>query len=70
LAAYVFGQDQRAAEQVGEALEAGVVGVNVFTPMLADTPAGGVKSSGYGYEGGRAGLDAYLQYKLISVPAN
>jgi acyl-CoA reductase-like NAD-dependent aldehyde dehydrogenase len=70
LAAYVFGQDQRAAEQVGEALEAGVVGVNVFTPMLADTPAGGVKSSGYGYEGGRAGLEAYLQYKLISVPAN
>jgi len=69
LAAYVFGRDQRAAEQVGESLEAGIVGVNVFTPMLADTPAGGVKSSGYGYEGGRAGLDAYLQYKLISAPA-
>ena len=70
LAAYVFGRDQRAAEEVGEALEAGVVGVNVFTPLLADTPAGGVKSSGYGYEGGRAGLEAYLQYKLISVPAD
>ena len=69
LAAYVFGGDQRAAEAVGEELEAGIVGVNVFTPMLADTPAGGVKASGYGYEGGRAGLDAYLQYKLISVPA-
>ncbi len=69
LAAYVFGRDQGAAERVGEALEAGVVGVNVFTPMLADTPAGGVKSSGYGYEGGRAGLEAYLQHKLISVPA-
>ena len=55
---------------VGEALEAGIVGVNVFTPMLADTPAGGVKASGYGYEGGRLGLDAYLQYKLISTPAD
>jgi len=69
LAAYVFGGDQRAVEEVGEALEAGIVGVNVFTPMLADTPAGGVKASGYGYEGGRPGLDAYLQYKLISVPS-
>jgi acyl-CoA reductase-like NAD-dependent aldehyde dehydrogenase len=69
LAAYVFGGDQRAAEAVGEALEAGIVGVNVFTPMLADTPAGGVKASGYGYEGGRLGLDAYLHHKLISVPS-
>lgn len=70
LAAYVFGGDLAKAQAIGDRLDAGIVGVNCMTPMLAHTPAGGVKASGYGYEGGRECLDAYLQLKLVSTPEN
>ena len=36
--------------------------------LLADTPAGGVKASGIGYEGGDEGLAAYRYKKLMSIP--
>ena len=36
-------------------------------PSLPDMPIGGVKDSGYGYEGGRAGIEAFLHFKLVST---
>jgi acyl-CoA reductase-like NAD-dependent aldehyde dehydrogenase len=32
-------------------------------------PIGGLKDSGYGYEGGRAGIEEFLQFKLVSQSA-
>ncbi|WP_100448643.1 aldehyde dehydrogenase family protein [Glycomyces xiaoerkulensis] len=43
-----------------ERLRAGVVWANTFNRFDAASPFGGVKESGYGREGGRQGLEAYL----------
>ncbi len=66
LAAYVFTTNLATATNVGEALEAGVVGVNHTSVHEAETPFGGVNESGYGAESGAEGLEAYLRTKMIS----
>ncbi|QSB05746.1 aldehyde dehydrogenase family protein [Natronoglycomyces albus] len=43
-----------------EALNAGVVWANTFNKLDATSPFGGLKESGYGREGGRHGLEGYL----------
>lgn len=43
-----------------EQLKAGVVWANTFNKFDATSPFGGLKESGYGREGGRHGLEAYL----------
>lgn len=69
LAAYAFTASLSTASAVSEGFDAGWIGVNSFTPALADAPIGGVKESGIGYEGGPEGLDAYLQTKFLSQAA-
>lgn len=66
LAAYAFTDSLTMADKISEAFEAGWIGVNGFTPSLADVAIGGIKQSGIGYEGGPEGLDAYLHSKFIS----
>jgi succinate-semialdehyde dehydrogenase / glutarate-semialdehyde dehydrogenase len=66
LAAYLFTRNLTTASDVGEALEAGVVGVNHTSVHEAETPFGGVNESGYGSESGIEGLEAYLRTKMIS----
>ncbi|MFS0757629.1 NAD-dependent succinate-semialdehyde dehydrogenase [Noviherbaspirillum sp. 1P10PC] len=66
LAAYAFTRSIRNAATVTEVFEAGWIGINSFTPSLADAPIGGLKQSGVGYEGGPEGLDAYLHIKFVS----
>jgi aldehyde dehydrogenase (NAD+) len=41
-------------------LRAGVVWANTFNKFDPTSPFGGYKESGYGREGGRHGLEAYL----------
>lgn len=66
LAAYAFTDSLTTSEKISEAFEAGWIGINSFTPSLADVAIGGMKQSGIGYEGGPEGLDAYLHSKFIS----
>jgi succinate-semialdehyde dehydrogenase/glutarate-semialdehyde dehydrogenase len=66
-AAYGFTADLRTAERLADRLEAGNIGINQMCPSLPDMPIGGVKDSGYGYEGGRAGIEAFLHFKLVST---
>lgn len=66
LAAYLFTTNLGTAADVGEVLEAGVVGVNHTSVHEAETPFGGVNESGYGAESGMEGLDAYMRTKMIS----
>jgi len=68
LAAYVHTNDLRRAHRVADRLEAGWIGVNGFPPMTATAPFGGVKSSGFGREGGRAGIEDYVHHKNINIP--
>ena len=66
LAAYAFTRSTRIAADLGDALEAGMVGINNPFINMPETPFGGVKQSGYGSEGGTEGMDAYLVTKTIS----
>ena len=49
----------------GDALEAGMVGINSFAISVADAPFGGVKLSGFGSEGGIEGYDSYCVTKAV-----
>ena len=68
LAAYVFTGSSERADAMIAGLESGSVAVNTVTPAQPDTPFGGVKDSGYGYEGGMEGITAFLNKKLVSRP--
>jgi succinate-semialdehyde dehydrogenase/glutarate-semialdehyde dehydrogenase len=69
LAAYLWTRDLSRALRVAEALDYGIVGVNdgLPTAMAPQAPFGGMKDSGLGREGGRWGLEEYLEVKLVSV---
>jgi succinate-semialdehyde dehydrogenase/glutarate-semialdehyde dehydrogenase len=69
LAAYLFTASETAARRIASALEAGSVAVNAVTPAMPDTPFGGMKASGLGYEGGVEGIDGFLHKKLVSRSA-
>jgi succinate-semialdehyde dehydrogenase/glutarate-semialdehyde dehydrogenase len=66
LAAYAFTASAQTANLIGDALEAGMVGVNSVAISTPETPFGGVKESGYGHEGGIEGLEVYMARKFIS----
>jgi len=68
LVGYVFTQDVGRAFAVSEALEVGMVGLNVGIVSSPATPFGGVKQSGIGREGGRYGVEEFLERKLIVMP--
>ena len=67
LAAYLYTHDLTRAFKVGEALEYGIVGVNDGVPSTPQAPFGGVKASGVGREGGKWGIDEYLEVKYLSL---
>lgn len=67
LAAYLFTRDLGQALRVGEALEAGTVGLNDPVPSTVVAPFGGFKESGIGRECGSEGLEAFLETKHISI---
>ncbi len=69
LIAYVYTRDLERALRVAEALQTGMVGVNQGVISNAAAPFGGVKQSGYGREGGREGIDEYLEVKYLSIAA-
>lgn len=65
LASYLFTKDAETIDYIKPRLEAGLVSINITTPILENVPFGGVKESGYGYEGGTVGLQAFMNLKLI-----
>lgn len=65
LAAFAFTENGRRANLLGDAIEAGMVGINSFAISSADAPFGGVKDSGFGSEGGKEGLETYQVVKAI-----
>jgi aldehyde dehydrogenase (NAD+) len=68
LAGYVYTRDLVRAHRVADELDAGFVSVNSFPSMAASAPFGGMKASGFGREGGRAGIDEFLQTKNVFLP--
>lgn len=65
LASYIFTQDLGSFYRISHALEFGLVGVNEVILSNGEVPFGGVKASGLGREGGRQGIEEYVETKYI-----
>ncbi|WP_175762778.1 aldehyde dehydrogenase family protein, partial [Burkholderia anthina] len=66
LSAYAFTASARTALDVGDGLEAGMIGINQYRIVATELPFGGLKESGHGSEGGAEGIEPYLTRKFIS----
>jgi len=67
LVSYVFTRDLARAVRVSERLETGMVGLNQGVVSNPAAPFGGVKHSGLGREGGRWGIEEFLETKYIAL---
>jgi succinate-semialdehyde dehydrogenase / glutarate-semialdehyde dehydrogenase len=67
LVAYVYTESIRRALHTIEALEVGMVGLNRGLVSNPAGPFGGVKQSGLGREGGREGIEEYLETKYVAL---
>ncbi len=67
LASYFYARDMARIWRVGEALEAGMVGINTGLISTEVAPFGGIKQSGLGREGSRHGLDDYMEIKYLCM---
>jgi aldehyde dehydrogenase (NAD+) len=65
LGAYLHTRDLSRAHSVAARLQVGCVAVNGMLPMAPNQPFGGVKQSGFGREGGRPGLEEFMQIKQV-----
>ena len=66
LAAYGFTNRADYVDRMVDKVEAGNLSINTLEASLPETPFGGVKSSGYGREGGAEGLIHYTVVKNVS----
>ncbi|KAA5834237.1 NAD-dependent succinate-semialdehyde dehydrogenase [Saccharopolyspora hirsuta] len=67
LVSYLYTRDLQRALRVSEALESGMVGLNQGIVSNPAAPFGGVKHSGLGREGGKVGIDEFLETKYIAI---
>jgi aldehyde dehydrogenase (NAD+) len=67
LAAAVWTRDIAKAHLIAKRLKAGTVWVNCYDVFDAAAPFGGFKMSGIGRELGERGLDAYTEWKTVTV---
>jgi len=68
LGAYLHTRDIGRAHRLASQLEAGSVYVNSGIPNMSPTaPFGGVKTSGFGREGGRAGIEEFVRPKSVFI---
>jgi succinate-semialdehyde dehydrogenase/glutarate-semialdehyde dehydrogenase len=67
LASYCYTRDLARSWRVAEALEFGIVGLNVGLISSAVAPFGGVKESGLGREGSKYGIEEYLELKYLCI---
>jgi succinate-semialdehyde dehydrogenase/glutarate-semialdehyde dehydrogenase len=67
LASYVFTRDLGRVVRVTEALEFGMIGINQGIISNPAAPFGGVKSSGFGREGGFEGIEEYLETTYVGI---
>lgn len=67
LVGYVFTENVDKAMRFSSALEVGMVGLNTGLVSNPAAPFGGVKQSGLGREGGKIGIDEFLEYKYTAI---
>jgi succinate-semialdehyde dehydrogenase/glutarate-semialdehyde dehydrogenase len=67
LASYFYSRDMGRIFRVSEALEYGMVGINVGIIATEHVPFGGVKQSGLGREGSHHGMEEYVEMKYLCI---
>ena len=67
LASYFYSRDIGRIWRVAEALEYGMVGINVGIISNEVAPFGGVKESGIGREGSKYGIEEFLEVKYLCM---
>ncbi len=67
LASYFYSRDVGRIFRVSEALEYGMVGINVGVLATEHVPFGGIKQSGLGREGSHHGMDDYVEIKYLCM---
>ncbi|WP_031468689.1 NAD-dependent succinate-semialdehyde dehydrogenase [Sciscionella sediminilitoris] len=67
LVSYLFTQDLNRSLRVTERLDTGMVGLNTGLVSNPAAPFGGVKQSGLGREGGRVGIEEFLETKYVAI---
>ncbi|KAK7416421.1 succinate semialdehyde dehydrogenase NADP+ linked [Neonectria punicea] len=65
LGGYFFSKDVNRCWRVAEALEVGMVGVNIGVLSDPAAPFGGIKQSGFGREGSSYGIDEFTITKMV-----
>ncbi|MGH3458131.1 NAD-dependent succinate-semialdehyde dehydrogenase [Aeromicrobium sp.] len=68
LVGYLYTRDVERGFRVSEAVEVGMMGLNTGLVSNPAAPFGGVKASGLGREGGRVGIEEFLEIKYLAVP--
>jgi succinate-semialdehyde dehydrogenase/glutarate-semialdehyde dehydrogenase len=69
LAAYFYSGDVGLGLRVAERLDFGMVALNRALVSNAAAPFGGIKQTGLGREGGREGINDYLELQYVAVDA-
>jgi acyl-CoA reductase-like NAD-dependent aldehyde dehydrogenase len=64
---YVFTENISQMWRIVEKLEFGIVGVNEGLPAMPEAIFGGWKESGLGREGGKYGIEDYLEIKYVCM---
>ena len=67
LVAYAFTKDLNRGLRLAESLEVGMFGLNTGIVSNPAAPFGGVKASGLGREGGKEGIEEYLETVYIGI---
>ncbi|RWR06131.1 NAD-dependent succinate-semialdehyde dehydrogenase [Siminovitchia fortis] len=67
LAAYCYTKNLGRGMRMMRELEFGIIGINDPAPIVIQAPFGGIKESGMGKEGGKFGLEEYLEEKFVSI---
>ncbi|MDT7651378.1 MAG: succinate-semialdehyde dehydrogenase / glutarate-semialdehyde dehydrogenase [Pseudonocardiales bacterium] len=67
LVSYLYTENVTRAMRVSERLESGMVGLNTGLVSNPAAPFGGIKQSGLGREGGRVGIEEFLETKYVAI---
>jgi succinate-semialdehyde dehydrogenase/glutarate-semialdehyde dehydrogenase len=67
LVGYVYTENMARAMRVADALRTGMVGLNQGVVSNPAAPFGGIKQSGLGREGGKVGIEEFLEIKYVAV---
>jgi len=67
LAAYAYTQDMARVFRLQDQLGYGLLGINEVAIVTPEAPFGGIKESGVGREGGRQGIEDFLDLKYTCI---